>query len=126
SVLDFGTGTGVLAILAEKMGATRVIAIDNDEWSIRNAQENFQRNGVAHILLRQADNARTGETFNVILANIVRQVILDNFPLFTADLAPAGVLLLSGLLADDEEAVLEQAAGANLHLEKKLEQQGWL
>lgn len=126
SVLDFGTGTGLLAILSEKMGAARIIAIDNDERSIYNAQENFQRNNVGRILLRQAGDAHTGETFHIILANIIRQVILDNFEFFIAGLAPGGVLLLSGLLADDEEAVLEQAKKADLLLEKKLEQDGWL
>src|SRR5690606_18518507 len=103
-----------------------IIAIDNDELSIHNAQENFQRNNVGRIRLRQAGDAYTGETFHIILANSIRQVILDNFEFFIAGLAPEGVLLLSGLLADDEEALLEQAKKADLLLEKKLEQDGWL
>ncbi len=126
NVLDFGTGTGVLAILAEKLGAARVIAIDNDEWSIQNAEENFQRNGVASVTLRQADHARTGTTVDIILANIVRQVIVDNFPFFIEGLAQGGFLLLSGLLAEDEAAILAEATKAGLHMEKKLEQDGWL
>lgn len=125
-VVDFGTGTGVLAILAEKLGADRVIAIDNDEWSIRNAQENFHRNGVNRITLQQADHAGGGEMADIILANIVRQVILDNFPVFMTVLAPGGALVLSGLLADDEAAVLAQASAAGLHMERKLEKDGWL
>jgi len=125
-VLDFGTGTGVLAILAEKMGATRIVAIDTDDWSIQNARENFQQNAATRVELRQADSAAIEETVDIILANIIRQVIVDNFPLFIARLSPGGILLLSGLLAEDEAVIMEQAAGVGLRLEKKLVQDGWL
>src|ERR1700741_5040122 len=77
-VLDFGTGTGILAILAEKMGAANVIAFDNDEWSIRNAEENFFVNRCKSITLRKADFIDTEASFDLILANINKNVLLSN------------------------------------------------
>ena len=58
SVFDFGTGTGILAILAYKLGASRILATDIDEWSINNAQENFERNAISQIVLKQSDSAQ--------------------------------------------------------------------
>jgi ribosomal protein L11 methyltransferase len=69
TVLDFGTGTGILAILAKKLGAGKVLAIDYDEWSINNAKENFTANNCTDIVLVQEDNLDGLETFDVILAN---------------------------------------------------------
>lgn len=105
TVFDFGTGTGVLAILAEKLGAAYVLAIDNDEWSISNASENCQRNGCRHIQLQLADTAATGESYDIILANINKNVILDNLISITSQLKKGGLLLLSGLLAEDENDI---------------------
>ena len=78
SVADFGTGTAILAILAEKLGSKKVWAIDYDEWSIRNAEENIIRNNCCKIQLKQSDNFSPTENFDVILANINKNVILDN------------------------------------------------
>jgi ribosomal protein L11 methyltransferase len=78
TVFDFGTGTGVLAILAEKAGAKAITAIDNDEWSINNAIENFNSNSCHKILLSN-NKEITGEgVFDIILANINRNIILQN------------------------------------------------
>lgn len=110
TVFDFGTGTGVLAILAEKLGAKSITAIDNDAWSVDNATENIGRNGCTKIEIRLAHTADLKESFDIILANINKNVILDNFKLLAGQLKPAGYLLLSGLLAEDESEIL-QAAG---------------
>jgi ribosomal protein L11 methyltransferase len=106
SVADFGTGTGVLAILAEKLGAEKVLAIDYDEWSIENTNENIIRNGCENIQVVQADNFSTNTSFDIILANINKNVILENVQGLVDGLQNGGVLLLSGLLTTDETDVV--------------------
>jgi len=106
-VFDFGTGTGILAVLAKLLGAKNVTAIDIDEWSITNAQENFDNNNVAGIQLLQADApAIIDKTFDVILANINKNVLLEYIHVLAKQLNTGGMLLLSGLLAEDEQDIL--------------------
>jgi ribosomal protein L11 methyltransferase len=109
TVFDFGTGTGILAILAEKLGAVSVFAIDNDEWSIENAKENADKNscGVIDILLENEPAGK--ETFDIILANINKNVILTYLSVLVNRLNENGQLLLSGLLKEDEADILEAA-----------------
>ncbi len=111
AVIDFGTGTGILAILAEKMGASSVKAIDNDDWSIENALENIERNGCSRISLVKADRFVTNEPAQLILANINKNVILDNMNAITSGMVENGVVLFSGILSQDI-AEIEQAAAA--------------
>jgi len=125
-VLDFGTGTGVLAILAHKLGATSVVAIDNDNLCIENASENFIKNNIETIELKKADHVDAKPGFDIILANITKNVIADNFPLFNKHLINNGILLLSGLLSSDEEEILLLAATHNFILHKKLQQENWI
>ena len=101
NVLDFGTGTGVLAILASQLGAGSVAAIDNDPWSIENARENVEVNDCASIELTLSDQLPANETYDVILANINRNVILANAERLSDLLKTNGRLLLSGLLVQD-------------------------
>lgn len=126
TVFDFGTGTGVLAILAEKLGAAKVFAVDNDEWSITNAEENIQRNNCKRIILKRAENAKTGEQYDIILANINKNVILDNFSSLVRQLTPKGTLLLSGLLEQDEADILAEASKYPLILNGKTTDRGWI
>ena len=106
TVLDFGTGTGVLAILAEKLGAGKVIAIDNDEWSILNARENLEKNASQFIEILKADELLGfKDPFDIILANINRHVILENLPSLKRLLKPGATLILSGLLKEDREDI---------------------
>jgi ribosomal protein L11 methyltransferase len=114
SVLDFGTGTGVLAILAEKLGASNIVAIDNDEWSMLNAAENAARNQCRNIQFIKAEDAGEGRHFHVILANINRNVILDNMKNLCTQLLPGGVLLVSGFLEEDEPAITAAAVSFGL------------
>jgi ribosomal protein L11 methyltransferase len=125
-VLDFGTGTGVLAILAYKSGAANISAIDNDDWSIDNAKENFTKNNADHINLQKADNADTAQVFDIILANITRNVILDNFSFFNSSLADKGILVLSGLLDKDEEHIIKEAKKYQLHFDNELSRDNWI
>ena len=124
-VLDFGTGTGVLAILAAKLGASEVVAIDNDDWSIENANENFIRNNTG-VELRKAETASAGGTYDIILANITRNVIIDNFSAFRSGLVSGGTLLLSGLLKEDEAEIIAQAGIYGFNFDNKLQRENWI
>ena len=109
SVLDFGSGTGILAILAEKEGAKNIDAIDNDDWSIANAGENFEKNNCTKINLRKASNSASEIKFDVILANINKNVIIENLALLSEQLNNGGQVLLSGLLKEDKDEILSIA-----------------
>lgn len=109
SVFDFGTGTGILAILAEKLGAGIIEAIDNDEWSISNAKENAERNNCRQVNCRFADRPAGTERFDIILANINKNVILAYLSELVGRLKENGKLLLSGLLKEDEGDILQAA-----------------
>lgn len=114
-VLDFGTGTGVLAILAERLGADAVVAIDNDDWSIENALENVEANGCTRIGVLKKDRvADVDGVFDVILANINKHVILSEMQALAQHLAEGGVILLSGLLQNDAEDIENEALKNNL------------
>jgi ribosomal protein L11 methyltransferase len=126
TVFDFGTGTGVLAILAEKLGARKIVAVDNDEWSIENAAENFKRNGCSKFELRKADDAAGEEQYDIILANINKNVILDNFSALAKQLASSGILLLSGLLQTDETDILAEASKFSLKFGKITANNNWI
>lgn len=112
-VLDFGTGTGVLAILAKKLGAAAVLAIDNDEWSYENTRENVAANDAAGIDIQQGSlELANGRTFDVILANINRHILLQYMQQMRAALKAGGVLLMSGILDADEQVVRSEAMKA--------------
>lgn len=126
SVLDFGTGTGVLAILAEKCGAGHITAIDNDEWSIRNAEENFNLNNCHNLLLIKADRISDENLYDVVLANINRNILLEQLGAIQQHLKKNGVVLLSGLLTGDEEIIVAEAARQKLRFVHKSEMSGWI
>jgi len=126
SVFDFGTGTGVLAILAEKLGAKKVIAVDNDEWSIANANENIKRNNSTSIHLQKAGSAEINEEFDIILANINKNVILDNLEFIRKQRSPGGTILLSGLLTGDEQEIFAKCNKIGLKFDIKAERYNWL
>ena len=126
SVLDFGTGTGILAILAERSGAKNIVAIDNDDWSITNAEENFKKNNCNKIILRKASDATSEIKFDIILANINKNIILENLVLLKEQLNKGGQILLSGLLESDKEEILNVSSELHLKLKKKLIRNNWI
>ena len=125
-VFDFGTGTGVLAILAEKMGATDIVAIDNDAWSIENANENIRLNKGMHIKLVSAEHPPEKQHFDLILANINRSVLLKFIPALSNLLAPSGYLLLSGILEEDDELLTQAVDSTDLFFANRLSKDGWV
>lgn len=126
SVLDFGTGTGVLAILSEKMGAGFVSALDNDEWSINNGIENLERNQCSKIKLQLRDNLESRKKFDLVLANINRNVIIENIAPLADALTESGVLLLSGFLVADLPLIKDAMEGTCLKMTGYNERSGWL
>jgi ribosomal protein L11 methyltransferase len=126
SVFDFGTGTGVLAILAEKLGAKKIDAIDIDEWSITNAKENIEQNNCSLISLKKADTAEMTSQYDIILANINKNVIIDSFPVLARQLSPGGILLLSGLLVEDEDDIFHISSAYSLQIIQTSVRANWL
>lgn len=101
SVLDFDTGTSVLSILAEKLGARKVYAIDMDDWSIYYARENIKENHCRNILVEKADSFEGSSAFDIILANINKYVIQAHFTNMLLHLKEGGIIVVSGLLETD-------------------------
>lgn len=125
-VLDMGSGTGVLAILAAKKGASYVEAIDVDEWAYRNALENFQRNGVqVNALLGDASLLTADKRFDLILANINRNILLRDMGAYAAVLNPGGTLLLSGFYEHDVDALRDKAETLGLRLKQQKSRNEW-
>lgn len=109
-VLDAGTGTGILAIAALKLGAKSAFGFDIDEWSKTNAEENILLNEVENfeVQLGSTEVIQKGKKFDVILANINRNTLIELLPELTDLLKTGGKLLLSGLLEEDEDTMLKQ------------------
>jgi len=124
SVLDMGTGTGVLAILAEKTGAASVDAVDYDEWAYRNAVENVDRNGSKVVRVIHGDAAVLGEVmYDVILANINRNILVKDSEAYMKVLKPAGSILLSGFYTEDIPLLLDAFSG--LREVRRMAREGW-
>ncbi len=131
TVLDFGTGTGILAILAKKLGAKKVVAIDNDEWSINNAKENFKANNCHDIILLQKDNLdysdkKEFEKYDVILANINLNVIKGSINGFKKISHSSTQLLLSGFLQIDEQILINNSKEAGFLYKATTNKNGWI
>lgn len=125
-VIDFGTGTGVLAILAEKMGAASILAIDNDDWSIENAQENIEANDCKNISLQKADTVSATENADVILANINLNVITANIAALAIVANKGAIVLLSGFLVADKEIMIEKLKGFSIRCKAVTQKGDWI
>lgn len=126
-VLDMGTGTGVLAILAQKMGAEKIVAIDNDEWAYTNAIENLERNEVinAEVILGDAADIRN-EEYDVIIANINRNILVRDMNSYAKVLKDNGMILLSGFYEHDRIIVEKEAEQNNIQAQKNVEKNDWV
>ena len=127
SVLDMGCGTGVLAILAEKKGAMALEAIDIDNWCYLNSLENVSRNDCHHITVLEGDaSLLEGKQFDVIIANINRNILLNDLSTYSACLNEQGFLFLSGFYDSDCELIESTCEALNLKLENKLIRNNWV
>uniref|UniRef100_UPI004048B54E 50S ribosomal protein L11 methyltransferase n=1 Tax=Algoriphagus sp. TaxID=1872435 RepID=UPI004048B54E len=112
-VLDVGSGTGILAIMAHLLGAKEVEAFDIDSWCVDNGNENFELNGLSTQMgLGTIREVKPKGPYELILANINKNVLLDELAIYTSLLAPQGILLLSGFYSEDIDD-LNQAASLN-------------
>jgi len=127
-VLDVGTGTGVLAIAAAKLGASSVTGIDIDDWAFNNAVENAGRNAVAdRVSIHQAPiGSVTGPGFDLIVANIQLDVIGELLGDMVSRLTVDGILILSGLLQTDKPALSQILAGHDLSISEELAENEWI
>lgn len=128
--IDAGTGTGVLAIAAQRLGATTIYACDNDEWSVLNTNENLERNDLTgRITVEQVDLIQQALPLNAhgIVANLYRNVILPCLPMFYASLsAHKGILLLSGILVYDAEEIITAATNTGFTHLQTIQEDEWV
>lgn len=124
-VLDMGCGTGVLGILSGMQGAESVLGIDIDEWAYRNALENVARNGLSERMrIEQGDASNLqGREFDVILANINRNILLRDTAVYAASLPVGGVLYLSGFYRQDMDLLEKECNAHRLFYQKHIEKQ---
>ncbi len=123
-VLDMGCGTAVLGILAKMRGASYVEGVDIDEWAFNNARENAASNGV-DITLKLGDATTLQGSFDVVIANINRNILLADMERYAAVLNPGGTLLLSGFYEADVEVLVTKAEGLGLAYKGKKTRDGW-
>jgi ribosomal protein L11 methyltransferase len=127
TVLDMGCGTAVLAILAEKLGAKRVDAIDIDNWCYLNSLENAERNNCTKINVFEGDASILGkQSYDVIIANINRNILLNDMSTYVSCLNPKGLMFLSGFYREDITAITEKAQELGLLLVDTVEKNNWV
>ncbi len=126
-VLDMGCGTGVLAILASLMGAKDITAIDIDDWAYNNTLENIEKNNCKHINAFQGDaSLLTNQNFDIIIANINRNILMDDIKHYSSVLKSKGILLLSGIYAKDLPMIQDEAASNDLKFICFDEKRSWI
>ena len=125
--LDMGCGTAILAILAEMKGAKPIDAIDIDNWCYLNSIENAERNNCSHIAVYEGDSSLlSGRKYDVIIANINRNILLNDMQHYVDSLNEGGVLLLSGFYEDDIQVIDESCRQKGLTFVKKHNRNNWV
>jgi len=127
SVLDMGCGTGVLAILAEMKGAQPIDAVDYDNWCYLNSIENVERNHCMNITVIEGDAAvLKNKKYDIIIANINRNILLNDMAIYASCLNKNGMIFLSGFYAEDIPMIQEECEKHMLKFEEKLERNYWV
>ncbi|MBD0833202.1 50S ribosomal protein L11 methyltransferase [Aestuariibaculum sediminum] len=127
SVLDMGCGTGVLAILAEMKGAKPIDAVDYDNWCYVNSLENVERNQCQNITVIEGDaSVLTGKKYDIIIANINRNILLQDMATYVSCLNENGILFLSGFYNDDIPVIREECENLMLKFVEKFERNQWV
>ncbi|MEI6865186.1 50S ribosomal protein L11 methyltransferase [Flavicella sp.] len=125
--LDMGCGTGILAIFSEMKGAEPIDAIDIDNWCYLNTVENIERNNCQQISVFEGDtNLLKGKKYDVIIANINRNILLNDLDIYGACLRNGGILLLSGFYAEDIPLLDKKAVALDMSLQNQLERNKWV
>ncbi|WNW02994.1 50S ribosomal protein L11 methyltransferase [Tenacibaculum sp. HL-MS23] len=126
-VLDMGCGTGILAIFAEMKGANPIDAIDIDAWCYENSLENVQRNGCENITVYEGDSSLlTNKKYDIIIANINRNILLSDMEIYASCLNKNGVLLLSGFYKEDISIIDAEVSKHGLTLNKTINRNNWV
>ncbi len=125
-VLDMGSGTAVLAILAKKLGAAKTVAIDNDEWAYRNAFTNVSLNGINDIEIVLGDASAIKGTYDVVLANINRNILLRDMHCYVDAMRPQAHIFFSGFYEEDLQSIKEEATRLGLSYKRHLAKNRWV
>ncbi len=126
TVLDMGSGTAVLAILAKKLGSAHTVAIDNDEWAYRNAFTNCELNGISDIEIVLGDALSIKGKFDVVLANINRNILLRDMHYYADAMNPNAHIFFSGFYTEDLESIKAEASRCGLHYLRHLSRNNWV
>ena len=126
NLLDMGSGTGVLAILAKKLGSATTVAIDNDEWAYRNALDNIRLNDENDIIVELGDaNSLNDRQFDIILANINRNILLRDMKEYVKCLVDGGKIFFSGFYEEDLVLIAKEAERLGLRYSNHVTKNNW-
>ena len=127
SLLDVGTGSGILMVAAAKLGAAKLCGVDSDAVAVSVAEKNLRINGIDTFRLLSGNLVDSvHETFDVVVANILAEIILDLLPAVSSVLAPTGIFICSGIIVEKKEAVLEGLRELGFMAAEVLEKEGWV
>lgn len=127
TVIDAGTGTGILGIFAEMRGAISVFAYDNDRWSVENALENIERNNCNRIIIKLGEQECIhDQSCDVLVANIHRNVLLADIPAYAKSLGKGGMLLMSGFYTEDLPDITETCEKHGFGIDHFIVKENWV
>ena len=128
TVLDMGCGTAVLAILSEMRGASDIDAIDIDEWCVENSEENTARNNCRQISVKLGDASllSSEKKYDLIIANINRNILLNDLPTYVRCLKEGGILLLSGFYSEDLKMITKSCVDNGMQFVENKERNNWI
>lgn len=124
-VLDMGCGTGVLAIMAQKLGAAQAHGIDIDSWAVENTMENAERNGISTLTAEVGDASKLKDSYDIIFANINRNILVNDMSVYVKHLKAGGSIYFSGFYENDVSIIIQAANKNGLVFKTKLLEDTW-